>query len=223
MLIALLLALGPLPIEVVGFSPDDRYVAWIEHGVSEGSGYPWASLHVTEVSRSAEAVPPVKIRLDSAQDTDTEVAAVRKARAAADAARGKLRIASWVAPRIIQHDEKGELSDHRGAPIGTVQIEERVASGKDKAKCDEPFRPLLLRLVVLFLDDDHPARLAEDRKLPTDRPCASTCELAGVFAHGKSALAFTRCGVQGFEGPGTKYTAYAGTLPYGLDEPLRAQ
>jgi len=223
MLIALLLALGSLPIEVVGFSPDDRYVAWIEHGVSEGSGYPWASLHVTEVSRSAEAVPPVKIRLDSAQDTDTEVAAVRKARAAADAARGKLRIASWVAPRIIQHDEKGELSDHRGAPIGTVQIEERVASGKDKSKCDEPFRPLLLRLVILFLDDDHPARLAEDKKLPTDRLCASTCELAGVFAHGKSALAFTKCGVQGFEGPGSKYTAYAGTLPYGLDEPIPAQ
>jgi len=131
---------------------------------------------------------------------------MRKARAATDAARGKLRVASWSAPRIIQHDEKGELSDHRGAPIGTVQIEERVASGKDKSKCDEPFRPLLLRLVVLFLDDDHPARLAEDKKLPTDRPCASTCELAGVFAHGKSALAFTRCGVQGFEGPGTKYT-----------------
>jgi hypothetical protein len=224
MLIALLLAAGPaLPIEVMGFSPDDRYVAWIEHGVSEGSGCPWARLHVTEVSRSGEAIPPVKITLDSGRDTDTEEAAVRKARAAGDTARGKLRVASWVAPRIIQHDEKGELSDHRGAPIGTVQIEERVASGKDKAKCDEPFRPLLLRLVVLFLDDDHPARLAEDRKLPTDRPCASTCELAGVFAHGKSALAFTRCGVQGFEGPGTKYTAYAGTLPYGLDEPLRAQ
>ncbi|HXL38933.1 MAG TPA: DUF2259 domain-containing protein, partial [Myxococcales bacterium] len=165
----------------------------------------------------------VKITLDSGRDTDTEEAAMRKARAATDAARGKLRVASWSAPRIIQHDEKGELSDHRGAPIGTVQIEERVASGKDKSKCDEPFRPLLLRLVVLFLDDDHPARLAEDKKLPTDRPCASTCELAGVFAHGKSALAFTRCGVQGFEGPGTKYTAYAGTLPYGLDEPLPAR
>jgi hypothetical protein len=222
MLIALLLAAGPaLPIEVVGFSPDDRHVAWIEHGVSEGSGYPWARLHVTEVSGSGEAIPPVKITLDSGRDTDTEEAAVRKARAAADGARGKLRVKAWVTPRIIQQ-EKGELSDHRGAPIGTVQIEERVATGKDKAKCDAPFRPLLLRLVILFLDDDHPARLAEDKKLPTDRPCASTCELAGVFAHGKSALAFTKCGVQGFEGPASKYTAYAGTLPYGLDEPLPA-
>ena len=223
MLIALLVAAGSaLPIEVVGFSPDDRYVAWIEHGVSEGSGYPWARLHVTEASGRGEAIPPVKITLDSGRDTDTEEAAVRKARTAADAARGKLRVKSWVTARTIQH-EQGELSDHRGAPIGTVQIEERVASGKGKAKCDEPFRPLLLRLVILFLDDDHPARLAEDKKLPTDRPCASACELAGVFAHGKSALAFTRCGVQGFEGPGTKYTAYAGTLPYGLDEPIPAQ
>src|SRR2546428_697234 len=83
--------------------------------------------------------------------------------------------------------------------------------GRAKSECGEPFRPFLPRLVVLFLDDAPPARLAEDKKLPTDRPCASTCELAGVFAHGKSALAFTRCGVQGFEGPGTKYTAYAGT------------
>src|SRR6267154_5406330 len=118
MLIALLLAANALPIEVVGFSPDDRYVAWIEHGLSEGSGYPWARLHVTEVSRSGEAIPPVKITLDSGGDTDTEEAAMRKARAATDAARGKLRVASWSAPRIIQHDEKGELSDHHGAPIG---------------------------------------------------------------------------------------------------------
>ena len=109
MLIALLLAAAPaLPIEVLGFSPDDRYVAWIEHGVSEGSGYPWARLHVIEVSRRGEAIPPVKITLDSGRDTDTEEAAVRKARAAGDTARGKLRVASWVAPRIIQHDEKGD-------------------------------------------------------------------------------------------------------------------
>jgi len=63
-------------------------------------------------------------------------------------------------------------------------------------------------LVVLFLDDDHPARLAEDRKLPPTVLC-STCELAASSPTASRALAFTRCGVQGFEGPGTKYTAYA--------------
>ncbi|SRR6266404_9396675 len=220
MLIALLLAANALPIEVVGFSPDDRYVAWIEHGVGEGSGYPWARLHVIEVSRSADALPPVEVTLDSGKETDSEDAAVRKARAAADPARARLRVSSWVAPRVIQHDEKGELRDHRGAPIGTLQIEERATRADSKSKCEAPFRPLLLRLSLFFLDDDKPARLAEDKKLPKDRPCASGCEVAGVFAHGKAALAFARCGVQGFEGPSTKYSAYAGTLPYGLDEPI---
>jgi hypothetical protein len=221
MLIALLIAAAAvLPIEVVGFSPDDRYVAWIEHGVGEGSGHPWARLHVTDVSGNSEAVAPVEIVLDSGNDTDTEEGAVRMARAGAHAAFSKLRVSFWVAPRVIQHDEKGALTDHRGAPIGTLQIEKRV-SKKEKARCDEPFRPLLLRLVMLFLDDDRPARLAEDSMLPQDRRCASSCELAALFAHGKAALAFTKCGVQGFEGPAAKYTAYAGRLPYGLDEPIQ--
>src|SRR3954447_25153902 len=119
MLLALVLAAATTsPVEVVGFSPDDKYVAWIEHGVSEGSGYPWARLHVTAVTRSADATAPVAITLDSGKDTDTEEAAVQQARAAAAAARAKLGVACWAAPRVIQHDDKGELSDHTGAPIG---------------------------------------------------------------------------------------------------------
>src|SRR5262249_35590936 len=173
MLIALLLAANALPIEVVGFSPDDKYVAWIEHGVAEGSGFPWARLHLTEVARSADASAPVEIKLDSGKDTDTEDAAVKQARAAAEGERARLRVASWAAPRVIQHDEKGELSDHTGAPIGTLQIEERVAKGK--STCEEPFRPVLLRLAMFFLGDDRPARLAEDKKPPKDRPCATSC------------------------------------------------
>jgi hypothetical protein len=216
MLIALLFAANALPVEVVGFSPDDRYVAWIEHGVGEGSGHPWARLHVTEVSRSADAVPPVHITLDSGKETDSEDEAVRKARAAADSAGGKLRVSSWIAARVIRTDEKGDLRDARGAPVGTLQIEDRATRADAKSKCDAPFRPLLLRLSIFFLDDDKPARLAEDKKLPKDRPCASSCEVAGVFAHDNAALAFTRCGVQGFEGASTKYTAYAGKLPYPL-------
>lgn len=215
MLIALLLA-AALPVEVVGFSPDGRYAAYIEHGVGEGSGYPWARLRVTEVARNAEAAAPVVFRLDSGRTADTEEEAVRKARQAATAALGKLRVPSWVPPRIVRHEPDGELTDGDGAPIGTLQIKPREARGK----CDEPFRPLLLQLTLFFLDDDRPARLAADSALPKDRPCASACELAGMFAHKKSALALVRCTVPGFEGPAAKYTAYAGVLPYGLDEPL---
>src|SRR6267154_981317 len=121
MLIALLLAANALPIEVVGFSPDDRYVAWIEHGVGEGSGYPWARLHVTEVSRSADAVPPVDITLDSGKETDSEDEAVRGARAAADSAGGTPRVSSGGAAPVIRTDGTGDLRNPGGAPVGTLQ------------------------------------------------------------------------------------------------------
>jgi hypothetical protein len=75
----------------------------------------------------------------------------------------------------------------------------------------------MLRLALFFLGDDKPARLAEEKKPPKDRACATSCTLAGAFAHGKAALMFARCGVQGSEGPATKLSAYAGTLPYGLE------
>jgi len=215
MLIALLLAANALPVEVVGFSPDDRYVAFIEHGVAEGSGFPWARLRVIDVARNADATAPVEVQLDSGKETDTEDAAVKRARAAAESARGKLRVASWVPARTVQAEENGELTKPSGAPIGTVQIEERVAKGK--SSCEEPFRPLMLRLALYFLGDDKPARLAEEKKPPKDRACATSCTLAGVFAHGKAALMLARCGVQGSEGPATKFSAYAGTLPYALE------
>jgi len=112
-----------------------------------GSGYPWAAC-TSSRCRGGRGDP---LREDHARlgaDTDTEEAAVRKARAAGDTARGKLRVASWVAPRIIQHDEKGELSDHRAPP--SAPCRSRSASPRQgQGEMRQPFRPLLLRLVVL--------------------------------------------------------------------------
>ena len=213
MLLALLLAAAP--VEVVGFSPDDRYVAWIEHGTGEGSGHPWARLHVTEVARSTDAVPPVEVTLQSGKATDTERAAVNQARAAADAARTKLKIKSWEPARAVEHDASGELSDKDGAPLGTVQVEQRPAKGKASA-CEEPFQPALLKLTISLMGDDRPRKLGEDKTVPKDRPCVTDCELGALFAHGKAVLAFSKCGVKGFEGAASKYTAYTATLPHGL-------
>jgi hypothetical protein len=216
MLIALLLAAANGPVEVVGFSPDGHYAAFIEHGVGEGSGIPWARLRIASVSRGADAAPPVEIRLDSGKESDTEEEAVRRARSAASTALGKLRISGWLPPHAIRHEGKGELKERGGAPLGTLQIQAREGGGA--AKCDEPFRPLLLRLVIFFLDDDRPTPFAQDKAVPKDRPCSGDCELSALFARGKAALAVVKCTGPGFEGPRERYTAYAGPLPFALDE-----
>ncbi len=98
MWMALILAAAPaLPVDVVGFSADDKYVAFVEHGVAEGSGYPWARLRVFDVAKSDDAVPSTDVTLESGKDTDTEELAVKQAKTSLDGARTKLHVASWAA------------------------------------------------------------------------------------------------------------------------------
>src|SRR5512140_3841838 len=118
MLIALLLAPAPThPVDVVGFSPDNKYVAWIEHGVGEINGFPWAVLHVTDVAQSADAVPTARISFDNGDPEDTEQKAVKQARANAETWRPRLHVSSWVAPRRIRHDDQVELLNAKGKPF----------------------------------------------------------------------------------------------------------
>lgn len=209
MLLALLAAL-----QVLGFSPDDKYVAYLEHGVGEGSGNAWATLHVLDVRRSADAQPPLEFKLDSGD----EDAAVAKARAAADGVRQKLQIAEWAPAKEVAHDDKGAMAEESGAPIGTLELKSKSAGPKDRAKCEEPFQPLLLKLAVIWMDDDKPSRIADEKRPPAGRPCASECALDRIFAHGKAALVAVKCTVQGFEGPEPKYSYYTSLLSYGLAE-----
>jgi hypothetical protein len=221
MWIALLLAAAPThPVDVVGFSPDNKYVAWIEHGVGETSGYPWARLHVTDVAQNAEAVPTAQISFDTGDPQDTEQKAVKKARAAAESTRRRLNVSSWVAPRRIRHDDQGELLDAKGKPFGAVDV--KVNPGP--ATCEAPYRSLLLEVLVRRNDDAKPARLAGDSAPPRERPCMVACALADVYAHGKATVVFAACGVDAYQSrPVTRYSAYAGVLPFSLEPGKKAR
>jgi hypothetical protein len=190
-------------VQVLGFSADDKSVAYIETGVGEGSGVVFARLHVIDVAKNTDKVTSFD---------------------GADAAAQALKVAgtAWVKPRTIEHDDHGELSDRTGVPIGTIELTTRKA-GAAGSNCDEPYEPLLVKLMLHFMDDDKPARIVSEISTPKDRPCASTCSLDKVYAHRKAALVLVKCGTPGFEGKAETYTAYARPLPYGLDEDLPPQ
>ncbi len=215
MLIALLLAAAPTrPLDVVGFSPDNKYVAWIEHGVGESNGYPWARMHVTDVAQSADAVPTALITFDTGQEGETEQRAVKQARAAAEASRQRLHVSSWVAPRRIRHDAHGALLDAKGKSFASVEVKTNPGQGT----CQEPYRSLLVEVLVRRKKDKEPTRLAGDAAPPRDRQCMVACILGDVYAHGKATLVFAACGVDAFQGrPVTRFTAYTGELPYSLE------
>jgi hypothetical protein len=62
--LALFCLLAPLAaradFEAIGFSRDDAYVAFVEHGTSEGRGTPWARLTILEVGKNARVGKPVE-------------------------------------------------------------------------------------------------------------------------------------------------------------------
>jgi hypothetical protein len=215
MLIALVLAAAAVhPVDVVGFSPDNKYVAWIEHGTNEVNGFPWARMHVTEVARSVDAVPTVQVTFDTGLEGETEQKAVKQARVAAETWRRKLKVSSWVPPRKIRHDDQGELLDAKGKPFAAVDL--KTSAGQ--ATCQQPYKALLLEVLVHRNQDTEPTRLAGDASTRRDYPCTIACGLGDVYTRGKAALVFAGCGVDAFQGqPVTRYSAYTGVLPWKLE------
>ncbi len=206
-------------LEVLGFSADGKHAVLLEHGVAEGSGYPWARATVLEVAKNTVVGKPVEVTLESGDATEQE--AVAKAKKAFEETRGKLGVAALKAAKLIAHDEKGNLKDREGAPIGTLKLTSRKAKGKEAARpCDEPFAAYLVTLRMFWMDDDTPAKLLADKKVPKERACTQGCKLGRVFADGRSAVFELECAVQGYEGPATKSVAVSARLAYGLDEDL---
>ena len=221
--LALLVCALSLPagaaVEALGFSPDGKQVVMLEHGVAEGSGFPWAKVTVLETARGTVVGRPFEVER---QDADaTEADAVKQAKEAFEAAREKMKIAPLRPGREIAHDAKGVLHDRQATPIGTVKIEARKAAGKEASRaCEPPFSPLLLTVTLHWVDDDSPARLLADKKVPKERACLTGCELGRVFADGRTALVLLQCSAPGFEGPETRNVPIAARLAYGLDEDL---
>ena len=217
---ALLCLLAPLAaradFETVGFSKDDAYVAFVEHGTSQGKGAPWARLTILDVARSAKVGKPVEVELDPSGDKSTEEAAVMQAKESAQAELSRLGITE--AARASKVDAQNEFGGE-GWEVGIVQVETRPAPQAPKkgrgARCAEPFKPLLLR-VSMSQPDAEPVTLLNEKTLSKEHPCVGECAPQAVFAHGKAALVIARCTAPGFEGTGEKIIAIAARLPWSL-------
>lgn len=206
-------------VEALGFSADGKYAVLLEHGVADGSGFPWARVTTFEAAKNAVVGKPIEVVLQAGGATEAQ--AVEQAKRAFEAARVKLNMAALRPGKEIRHDEKGELHDREGAPIGTLKITARRATAKEGAKtCYQPFSPLLLSLTLYWMDDDKPAKLLAERRVPKDRACLTGCDLGKTFADGTTAIFVLQCGAQGFEGTNSRAVPVAAHLLYGLDEDL---
>lgn len=205
----------PATYDVLGFSPDGRYVALVEHGVFDGSGFPWARLTVLDSSRNAVVAAPPRVELQDGEGDEAK--AVEKARGLADEARAKLKITAWAPATAVTVEEHGQLRAKDGSPVGNLEVKTRAGKSPKGASCDEPFAPLLVKLTMYFMDDEKPYVVFDEKKLAARR-CVTGCAIKSVHAKGKAALFGVVCTEQGFEGATELLVPVAGRVAYPLDE-----
>jgi predicted secreted protein len=192
-------------IVVLGFAPDDSRVAYIETGVGSGSGEAFAKLHIVDTAKNAD-------RVSTFNGADAEQQAAK----AADGALKVFKLAEWVKPKPIAHDDRGALSTAKDEPVGNLLVKTKRAQGPE---CDQSFDEQTLNIVLYQMDDDkpHPAGAAK-------AACRSDCAIDSVYAsHHKAALFLVKCSAPGFEGKAQTITPFAKLLVYGLDEDIAPQ
>lgn len=206
-------------VSTLGFTPDGSVAILLERGTLDGSGFPWARATLLDARKRAAIGKPLEVTLD--EEGATEEKAVAKASALAEAERVRLKLPKLVPGKTIAKDDKGELYEKAGPPIGTLEVKVQKAPAKaGKKACDEPYAPLLLTVKLLWAEDEEPAVLLADKTVPKDRPCLLSCTLVQVFAQAKTGLVVLRCAGPGFEGSGGRFVPVIAQLKYGLDEDL---
>lgn len=214
-------------LEILGFSPDGRIFAFEEHGVQDGSGFPYANrFYIDTGTDSFLAGTPIRVRLDD--ENATSQAARVKAR---DQGQG-------VIPDAVLSENRGfmaganaitELSANPHsmtvnprpvfAPIDPAiefRLEEYAVA--PPAMCEDAGEMKGFRLLAVSLEPGAAVRLMhEDQKVPASRACPLGYSIAGVQTFYPSAgdpvvAVVIAVRSRGFEGPNHRFIAVTGKI-----------
>ncbi len=213
----------------LGFSPDGRHFAFMEYGVQDGSGFPFASVHVIDLDRDAWAGPPVHVLLE--EEAEDPRIAMQKALKQAHALLKRTGIAPLLTGRELFH---APATEGTGPAITATFALYRW-------QLDDPRRRYGLRLSTFALpggncvpglvegargfaldaqagSEGDWTRLYADRTIPASRHCPVSYAIDRVIlyapSHGKArTVIIVRYAFPGFEGFDERYLALPATLP----------
>ncbi len=208
-------------VDVFGFTPDGSKVVAIEHGVYDGKGTAWGRITFFDTAKASVIGKPIEFELESADQTEEDAFAEAKTRAEAE--RVRLKLPALVPGKSINTNEKGELTEKEGAPIGNLEV--KLARGKSVRECMDPFKAeLLTAKLYLMGGDEKPTVVIKETKTPATRACTMGCAPSKTYGQGKGALFVLSCNTKGFEGPATQAMLLPlGKLEYPLDGELPPQ
>lgn len=214
-------------LSFIGFSKDGRYLAFEEHGVQDGSGFPYSNIYFIDVEKNSFAAPAVKVRID--RETATEQLARTRARLNAAAALRRLRIVdrntgTLVVTRLltdvsVNHFYK-EADDTQ-----TVNFAELISSMYRQGDYDLTLKPVEVKTkecdifdqpiykLDLTLRDNTAEKtivLQRDTTLPASRSCPIHYAIQFVYLYDAYIVVFLNSYATGFEGPDMRYLAVTG-------------
>lgn len=216
---------------ILGYSKDARWFAFVEHGIQDGSGFPYANLYILDVTRDRWAPgTPVRVLLKDERATAGEAYGRLLSRAA-----GKLKKYGTRYPgrllasrpltedwnRSLDLSKPSELRFKVSYPYGhDAKVRANAFAVGDKSACDDLWAPMGLSLSIGT--GDEPAReIYRDKRLPKSRACAQGYALADVYGapvapfgskKGK-AVALVYVFTHGFEGKDARVIAIPFDMP----------
>lgn len=211
-------------VDVIGFSPDGKYVAFEQYGMQDGSGWPYSDIFVIDLAADDWVDgTPVSVTIED------EMAMPRQARAAAmeEAAAVLKRVGidgSVPGVPLLRHElTDGGIDPHSasfqifwGAP-NTYELKLTEREIAAPAGCPEDFGPFRLYDLALVYPDGRQRMLHRDKTLPKSRGCPMGYGIAEVW-HFEPAyeapegtepaeLILLHMRQPGFEGPDVRFLA----------------
>ena len=215
-------------IDFIGYSPDNRYFAFEEFGVQDGSGFAYANLYVLDLALDQWVKgTPVRARID---DESSTIAAVRaEALGQARAVMDRLEIGAPVdilalnADGMLADDDQllrfGKPSYGMDAPAQNYELRlTSVEAALNKPECADWSESEVAGFALSLSVDGQSREVYRDQSIPESRGCPQGYRLYGVIAPFDSfnsfapdplpgLLAIVSVYSLGFEGPDRRFIA----------------
>jgi predicted secreted protein len=208
---------------VIGFSPDGGYFAFIEYGVQDGSGFPYANAFVIDTARDAWVQgTPARVLIED--EGSSASAAYNQALVAVRPLIERHGISA--SPVVVAYNPMTEVSADphnvsflRRMPVPpntsetyrlTLEEAERPAPG-----CPEMVDPFVGMHLVLTDPTGNQGVLADDKQIPASRRCPIGYRISEVMFDPTLTVVAVLVDVMsvGFEGADRRFLAVTARLP----------
>lgn len=219
----------------IGFSSDGKNYAFMESGVQDGSGFPYAHIRFLDTQNNKYSAPSVSVVIEDEDTSSSILDAQDKAMKKATKTLKKLQISETIKGDILvsrkisdlEARKIQEVSFSNGPIIGgliapqyKLKLSQPVVKAEAEMWCANEGEAKILKLTLENLETGKTTVLQEDKKLPASRGCVHNYEIEDVVVINPDQMSdlaskvvvLVRVFTLGFEGEDVRYMAISGSL-----------